>query len=473
MKIIPVARRNKYPLLENVLISDIGAEGKALARLENKVVFVTGAIPGDVVDIQVKRKRKSFMEGRVVRFHKYSQDREEAVCEHFGVCGGCKWQMLPYEKQIGFKEKQVKDQLERIGGFKGLELNPILGSKESEFYRNKLEFTFSNKRWLTEDEIKEDNDFKDRDALGFHIPGLFDKIVDIKKCWLQPDPSNAIRLAVKSFALENKLSFFDIREQVGLLRNLIIRTASTGEVMVIVSFFEDDSEAIKSLMDHLKDKFPDITSLQYVVNQKKNDTILDQRIICYHGRDHIFEKMEELKFKIGPKSFYQTNSSQAYELYKVARDFADFQGHETVYDLYTGTGTIANFMASKVNKVVGIEAVPEAIDDARVNAELNGITNAEFVVGDMKDVFNDTLFTKYGRPDVIILDPPRAGLHENVIIALKKAKAQKIIYISCNPATQARDLALLADLYTIEAVQPVDMFPHTHHVENIVKVKLI
>ncbi|MCK5820256.1 MAG: 23S rRNA (uracil(1939)-C(5))-methyltransferase RlmD [Bacteroidales bacterium] len=468
-----MARRNKYPLLENVLISDIGAEGKALARLENKVVFVTGAIPGDVVDIQVKRKRKSFMEGRVVRFHKYSQDREEAVCEHFGVCGGCKWQMLPYEKQIGFKEKQVKDQLERIGGFKGLELNPILGSKESEFYRNKLEFTFSNKRWLTEDEIKEDNDFKDRDALGFHIPGLFDKIVDIKKCWLQPDPSNAIRLAVKSFALENKLSFFDIREQVGLLRNLIIRTASTGEVMVIVSFFEDDSEAIKSLMDHLKDKFPDITSLQYVVNQKKNDTILDQRIICYHGRDHIFEKMEELKFKIGPKSFYQTNSSQAYELYKVARDFADFQGHETVYDLYTGTGTIANFMASKVNKVVGIEAVPEAIDDARVNAELNGITNAEFVVGDMKDVFNDTLFTKYGRPDVIILDPPRAGLHENVIIALKKAKAQKIIYISCNPATQARDLALLADLYTIEAVQPVDMFPHTHHVENIVKVKLI
>lgn len=470
---MPVARRNKYPLLEKVLISDIGAEGKALARLENKVVFVSGAIPGDVVDIQVKRKRKSFMEGRVVRFHTYSPDRQEAVCEHFGVCGGCKWQMLPYADQISFKQKQVKDQLERIGGFKGLEVKSILGSKQSEFYRNKLEFTFSNKRWLTESEIKVDREFKDRDALGFHIPGLFDKIVDIKKCWLQPEPSNEIRNAIKSFALEHNLSFFDIREQVGLLRNLIIRTASTGELMVIVSFFEDNSEAIKALMDHLKDEFPDITSLQYVVNQKKNDTILDQKIICYHGRDHIFEQMEDLKFKIGPKSFYQTNSSQAYELYKIARDFADFNGNETVYDLYTGTGTIANFMASKVKKVVGIETVPEAIDDARVNAELNGIKNTEFVVGDMKDVFNDKLFEQFGRPDVIILDPPRAGIHENVVVALKKAKAKKIIYISCNPATQARDLALLADLYTIEAVQPVDMFPHTHHVENIVKIKLI
>lgn len=468
-----MARRNKYPLLENVLISDIGAEGKALARLENKVVFVSGAIPGDVVDIQIKRKRKSFMEGRVVRFHTYSSDRQEAVCEHFGVCGGCKWQMLPYADQISFKQKQVKDQLERIGGFKGIEVKSILGSKQSEFYRNKLEFTFSNKRWLLEEEIKEESEFKDRDALGFHIPGLFDKIVDIKKCWLQPEPSNEIRNAVKSFALEHNLSFFDIREQVGLLRNLIIRTASTGEVMVIVSFFEDNTEAIKALMDHLKDKFPDITSLQYVVNQKKNDTILDQKIICYHGRDHIFEQMEDLKFKIGPKSFYQTNSYQAYELYKIARDFADFEGNETVYDLYTGTGTIANFMASKVKKVVGIETVPEAIDDARVNAELNGIKNAEFVVGDMKDVFNDKLFEQFGRPDVIILDPPRAGIHENVVIALKKAKAKKIIYISCNPATQARDLALLADLYTIEAVQPVDMFPHTHHVENVVKIKLI
>jgi len=469
---MPVARRNKYPLLEKVLISDIGSEGKALARLENKVVFVSGAIPGDVVDIQIKRKRKSFMEGRVVRFHTYSSDRQEAVCEHFGVCGGCKWQMLPYADQIRFKQKQVKDQLERIGGFKGLEVKPILGSKQSEFYRNKLEFTFSNKRWLTEDEIKEEGEFKDRDALGFHIPGLFDKIVDIKKCWLQPDPSNGIRNTVKSYALENNLSFFDIREQVGLLRNLIIRTASTGEIMVIISFFEDNPEAIIALMEHLKDKFPDITSLQYVVNQKKNDTILDQKIICYHGRDHIFEKMEGLNFKIGPKSFYQTNSAQAYELYKIARDFADLKGIETVYDLYTGTGTIANFMASKVKKVIGIESVPEAIDDARVNAELNDIKNAEFVVGDMKDVFNDRLFEQYDRPDVIILDPPRAGIHENVVVALKKAKAEKIIYISCNPATQARDLALMADLYTIEAVQPVDMFPHTHHVENVVSLAL-
>jgi len=468
-----VGRRNKYPLLENVLISDIGAEGKALARLDNKVVFVSGAIPGDVVDIQIKRKRKSYMEGRVVRFHKYSSDRQEAVCEHFGVCGGCKWQMLPYADQIKFKEKQVVDQLERIGGFKGIEVKPILGSKYSEFYRNKLEFTFSNKRWLTEDEIKEESEYKERRALGFHIPGLFDKIVDINKCWLQPDPSNQIRNAVKSFALEHDLSFFDIREQLGLLRNLIIRTASTGEIMVIISFFENEPEAIKALLEFLKKEFPDITSLQYVINQKKNDTILDQNIICYYGRDHIFEKMEDLQFKIGPKSFYQTNSSQAYELYKIARDFADFKGDETIYDLYTGTGTIANFMAAKVKKVIGIETVPEAIDDARVNAELNGIMNAEFVVGDMKDVFNDSLFDKYGRPDIVILDPPRAGLHDNVIVSLKKVKAKTIIYISCNPATQARDLALLSDLYKIEDVQAVDMFPHTHHVENVVKIRLI
>lgn len=467
-----MARRNKYPLLEKVLISDVGAEGKALAKLDNKVVFVTGAIPGDVVDIQVKRKRKSFMEGRVVKFHTYSPNRQEAVCEHFGVCGGCKWQMLPYSDQIGYKEKQVKDQLERIGGFKGIEVKPILGSKQSEFYRNKLEFTFSNKRWLTEDEIKKDREFKERNALGFHIPGLFDKIVDIKKCWLQPDPSNQIRDAVKSFALKNGLTFFDIREQVGLLRNLIIRTASTGEVMVIVSFFEDNMEAIEALMEHLKNNFPEITSLQYVVNKKKNDTILDQNIICYNGRDHIFEKMEELSFKIGPKSFYQTNSSQAYELYKIARDFADLKGDETLYDLYTGTGTIANFMASRVKKVVGVETVPESIEDAKVNAELNGIDNAEFLVGDMKDVFNDKLFAKYGRPDVVILDPPRAGIHENVVTVLKEAKAKKIIYISCNPGTQARDIAMLAELYTIDEVQPVDMFPHTHHVENVVKLSL-
>lgn len=459
-------------MLEKVLISDVGAEGKALAKLDNKVVFVTGAIPGDVVDIQVKRKRKSFMEGRVVKFHTYSPNRQEAVCEHFGVCGGCKWQMLPYSDQIGYKEKQVKDQLERIGGFKGIEVKPILGSKQSEFYRNKLEFTFSNKRWLTEDEIKKDREFKERNALGFHIPGLFDKIVDIKKCWLQPDPSNQIRDAVKSFALKNGLTFFDIREQVGLLRNLIIRTASTGEVMVIVSFFEDNMEAIEALMEHLKNNFPEITSLQYVVNKKKNDTILDQNIICYNGRDHIFEKMEELSFKIGPKSFYQTNSSQAYELYKIARDFADLKGDETLYDLYTGTGTIANFMASRVKKVVGVETVPESIEDAKVNAELNGIDNAEFLVGDMKDVFNDKLFAKYGRPDVVILDPPRAGIHENVVTVLKEAKAKKIIYISCNPGTQARDIALLSELYTIDEVQPVDMFPHTHHVENVVKLSL-
>ncbi len=467
-----MSRRNKYPLLEKVEIVDVGAEGKALGRLENKVVFVAGAIPGDVVDIQIKRKRKSFMEGHVVHFHTYSPDRIEAVCAHFGICGGCKWQMLPYEAQIAYKQKQVKDQLERIGGFKNLEVRTILGSENSEFYRNKLEFTFSNKRWLTESEIKEETEFKQRNALGFHVPGLFDKVVDIDKCWLQPDPSNQIRDAVKEYALKNELSFFDIREQVGLLRNLIIRTSSTGEIMVIVSFFKNHSDAIIGLMDHLKDAFPSITSLQYVVNEKKNDTILDQEIICYHGRDHIFERMEGLSFKIGPKSFYQTNSSQAYELYKIAREFADLQGDETLYDLYTGTGTIANFMASRAKKVIGIETVPEAIEDARMNAEFNNIKNAEFLVGDMKDVFNASLFKKYGRPDVVILDPPRAGIHENVVEVLKKALPTKIIYVSCNPGTQARDLALLSELYDIAAVQPVDMFPHTHHVENIVKLIL-
>lgn len=454
------------------MISDVGAEGKAIAKLENKVVFVTGAVPGDVVDVQIKRKRKSYMEGRVVKFHTYSSNRQKAVCEHFGVCGGCKWQMLPYSDQISYKEKQVKDQLERIGGFKDLKIEPILGAKQSEFYRNKLEFTFSNKRWLTEDEIKVGTQFKERNALGFHIPGLFDKIVDITKCWLQADPSNQIRNAVKSFALKEDLTFFDIREQVGLLRNLIIRTSSTGETMVILSFFEDNMEAIKSLLDHIKESFPEITSLQYVINRKKNDTILDQEIICYYGRDHIFEKMEDLTFKIGPKSFYQTNSDQAYELYKIVRQFADLKGDEIVYDLYTGTGTIANFMASQAKKVLGIETIPEAIDDAKVNAGLNGIENTEFLVGDMKDVFNEALFTKYGRPDLVILDPPRAGIHENVVIALKKAKAEKIIYVSCNPGTQARDLAMLAELYTIDAVQAVDMFPHTHHVENVVKLIL-
>lgn len=450
----------------------MGAEGKALGRVGDKVVFVTHAVPGDVVDIQVRRKRKSYLEGFITQYHQYADLRQEPVCRHFGVCGGCKWQMLPYEKQIEQKEKQVKDQLERIGGFRNLPVSPILGSAQSEFYRNKLEFTFSNKRWLTQDEIEHQEDITKREALGFHIPGMFDKVLDIDKCWLQPDPSNGIRNYIRAYALENGLSFFDLREQTGLLRNLIIRTSSNGELMVILSVAEDDHETITRLLNHLIQEFPQITSLNYVINQKKNDTILDQEIVCFAGRDHIFEEMEGLRFKIGPKSFYQTNSHQAFELYKVARDFAGLTGHEVVYDLYTGTGTIANFIARKAKKVVGIETVPEAIEDARVNAQLNGIDNTEFLVGDMKDILTPDLFNQYGYPDVIILDPPRAGLHANVVEVLKKAGAPKIVYVSCNPATQARDLALMADRYTIEKVQPVDMFPHTHHVENVVLLSL-
>ena len=463
-----MARKNKYPLLERVEITALGAEGKALGRVGEKVVFVTMAVPGDVVDIQVKRKRKSFMEGYITHYHNYSELRQQPVCSHFGVCGGCKWQMLPYPVQLETKEKQVKDQLAPIGGFKGLEVKPILGSKSSEFYRNKLEFTFSDKRWLTQDEVDKSGEIIERNALGFHIPGMFDKVLDIDTCWLQPEPSNAIRNFIRRYALENKLTFFNLRDQEGFLRNLIIRTASTGEVMVVLSVAEDQPEELNKILELLKSEFPQITSLNYVPNQKRNDTILDQEIICYHGRDHIFEEMEGLRFKIGPKSFYQTNSEQAYRLYQVARDFARLTGEEIVYDLYTGTGTIANFVASKAKKVIGIETVPEAIDDARVNAELNQITNAHFLVGGMKDVFNPDLFDQFGYPDVVILDPPRAGIHPNVVEFLKQANAPRIVYVSCNPATQARDLALLADCYDILEVQPVDMFPHTHHVENVV-----
>jgi 23S rRNA (uracil1939-C5)-methyltransferase len=467
-----VVKRKKYPLLKNVEIIDIGAEGKALARWENKVVFVTQAVPGDIVDIQIKRKRKSFLEGIITDYRSYSAMRQDPVCSHFGVCGGCKWQMLPYEKQLAQKEKQVRDQLQRIGGFRDLKVERILGSHKTEFYRNKLEYTFSNKRWLTNQEVDQQTEILQRNALGFHVPGLFDKVVDIDKCWLQKDPSNQIRNSIKDYALEYGLSFFDLREQAGLLRNLIIRTSSTGELMVILSFFEDNDHEIRSLLDHLRDRFPEITSLNYVVNQKKNDTILDQEIICYSGRDHIFEEMEGLNFKIGPKSFYQTNSEQAYELYKIARNYAQLSGVEVVYDLYTGTGTIANFLASSSRKVIGIETVPEAISDARQNAQINGIQNAEFLVGDMKDVFTEDLFKIHGHPDVVILDPPRAGIHSNVLEVLLKGRAKRIVYVSCNPATQARDLAVLATAYSIEKVQPVDMFPHTHHVENVVSLGL-
>jgi 23S rRNA (uracil1939-C5)-methyltransferase len=462
-----VGRKKQLPLLERITITDIAAEGKAIARTDNRVVFVAMAVPGDVVDIQVRKKRKGFFEGQVVKMHEQSEIRQEPVCEHFGVCGGCKWQMLPYAEQLKFKEKQVRDQLSRIGHIQDPPVQAIMGAKESEYYRNKLEFTFSNKRWLTHEEISSQDGIENRNALGFHVPGLFDKVVDIKKCFLQQDPSNAIRIAVSDFAQNNGLSFFDLREQTGMLRNLIIRTASTGEVMVIVAFFENDQARREMLMNHLHTAFPEITSLNYVINQKRNDTILDQDIICFAGSDHIREEMEGLSFKIGPKSFYQTNSDQAYELYKVAREFADLSGEEIVYDLYTGTGTIANFLASKAKRVIGIETVPEAIGDARLNAENNGISNTDFVVGDMKDVFNESLFNKYGLPDVVVLDPPRAGIHQNVVDVLIKARPKRIVYVSCNPATQARDISLMSQFYYVEKVQPVDMFPHTHHVENV------
>ena len=461
-------KRRELPLYEGVEITGVAAEGKAIAKVDGMTVFVPFVIPGDVVDIQTYRKRKSFAEGRVMRFVEYSEDRVEPVCEHFGVCGGCKWQMLPYPLQLKNKQQQIEDNLTRIGKVELPEIMPILGAPETTFYRNKLEFTFSNKRWLTEKEIGSDKEFINMDALGFHIPGMFDKVLDINKCWLQDDVSNQIRNSVREFCLQNKFEFFDIRAQVGLMRTLIIRTTSTGELMVIVVFFKDDEERRNMLMKHLGDSFPQITSLLYIINEKKNDTITDQEVITYKGNDCIYEEMEGLKFKIGPKSFYQTNSEQAYNLYKVAREFAQLSETDLVYDLYTGTGTIANFIARSVSKVVGIEYVEEAIEDAKENSAANGIGNTLFFAGDMKDILNQAFILEHGRPDVLITDPPRAGMHTDVVEAILFANPKRIVYVSCNPATQARDLNLLDANYKVTRVQPVDMFPHTHHVENVV-----
>ena len=463
-----MARKRKKPFYENVRIEDIGAEGKALARVGEVVVFTKLAIPGDVVDLQVTKKRKRYQEAFVKEFKSYSSDRIDAFCEHFGVCGGCKWQMLPYEKQLYYKQKQVADQLKRIGKIGMPEILPILGSANDTFYRNKLEFTFSNKRWLTFEEIEEGKDIEQPTALGFHVPGLFDKVIDINKCWLQPEPSNSIRNFINEYAQKNNLSFFDIKEQQGLLRTLIIRTSSNGEVMVIVTFYNDESEKITALLDAVHKEFPQITSLLYVVNRKGNDTIFDQDVKVFGGQDHIMEEMEGLKFKIGPKSFYQTNSAQAYELYKVTRTFADLDGTETVYDLYTGTGTIANFVAHQAKKVVGIEYVPEAIEDAKVNSDINDLSNTSFYSGDIKDLLNDDFIRQNGRPNVVITDPPRAGMHAEVVQTIIRIAPERIVYVSCNPATQARDIALMDKFYQIEKIQPVDMFPHTHHVENVV-----
>lgn len=462
----------KLPVLEDIRIEAVAAEGQALARVDGVVVFTQYAVPGDVVDIQVTKKKKSFMEGRVVAYKEYSKTRCEAKCEHYGVCGGCKWQILPYEEQIRCKQQQVVDSLVRIGHLTLPEISPILGSKKIYEYRNKLEYTFSCKRWIPFGVERENLTAEQLMGVGFHIPGMFDKVLDINQCHLQIDISNQIRNEIRKYAKENGLEFFDLKQQVGFLRTLMIRTTSTGELMVVVVFCREDKTLREGLMEHLRIKFPEITSLLYVINEKRNDTITDQEICVYSGSDCIYEEMEGLRFKIGPKSFYQTNSEQAYELYKVARNFAELTGDEMVYDLYTGTGTIANFVSRRCRKVVGIEYVPEAIEDAKVNSAINGIENTQFYAGDMKDILTGDFVKEHGRPDVIITDPPRAGMHEDVVKVIMEAEPRRIVYVSCNPATQARDLAMLCEKYVITAVQPVDMFPHTHHVENVVQLKL-
>ena len=470
-----MARKKKeLPLLEKVTITDVAAEGKAVAKVNELVIFVPYVVPGDVVDLQVKRKKNHYAEAVAVKFHEKSPLRTEPFCSHFGVCGGCKWQCLSYEEQLKYKQKQVFDNLTRIGKVELPEFRPILGSEKTCFYRNKLEFTFSNKRWLTEEEVKQDVKYDQMNAVGFHIPGAFDKVLAIDKCWLQDDISNQIRNAVRDYAYAHNFPFFDLRTQEGLLRNIMIRTSSTGELMVVLQCKVTDGEGrrkMEEILQFMADSFPQITSLMYVINNKCNDTIGDLDVEVFKGNDHIFEEMEGLRFKVGPKSFYQTHSEQAYTLYTVAREFAGLTGNELVYDLYTGTGTIANFVARQARKVVGIEYVPEAIEDAKVNSALNGIDNTLFYAGDMKDILTNDFIAEHGRPDVIITDPPRAGMHNDVIDVILAAEPKRIVYVSCNPATQARDLQLLDGKYKVTAVQPVDMFPHTHHVENVVQLE--
>jgi 23S rRNA (uracil1939-C5)-methyltransferase len=462
-----VGRKRELPLLENVRITDIGAEGNALARVDNQVVFVPMLIPGDVVDIKIRKKRKKYLEGSVVRFHEYSADRIKPVCKHFGVCGGCRWQHLPYHLQLKYKEKQVKDNLARIGKIDLPPVTPIIGSEDQFLYRNKLEYTFSDRRWLTREEINSDSDFEKEDALGFHIPGLFDKVLDIRECFLQPEPSNAIRDAVRRYAHKKALPFFNLRQLSGFLRNLVIRNTLDGKLLVVVVFFIDEKERREGLLDFLSSEFPQISSLYYVINSKKNDSLTDQVPVLYKGEDHLIENLDGLKFRIGPKSFFQTNTAQAINLYRIAGDFAGLTGKEVVYDLYTGTGTIANYIASQSSKVIGIEYVEDAVADARINSEINGIQNTVFFAGDIKEILSMQFIESNGAPDVIITDPPRAGMHEEVVKAILSADPVKIVYISCNPSTQARDILQLSEKYEVVKVQPVDMFPHTHHVENV------
>ena len=466
-----MSRKKELPVLEKVRITDIGAEGNAIARVDNMVLFVPMLIPGDVVDVKVVRKRKKYLEGRAVKFHEYSSDRITPRCSHFGVCGGCRWQHLPYRLQLKYKERQVIDSLQRIGRVELPEIKPVIASENEYYYRNKLEFTFSDRRWLTFEEVASGLPAGKEPALGFHIPGLFDKVLDIKECFLQPEPSNAIRNSLRKYAIENDLPFFDLKEQGGFLRNVIIRNTLKGDLMLIVVLFHEDREKREKLLDFLADSFPSISSLFYVINSKKNSSLGDQEPVLYRGQDHITEEMDGLSFRIGPKSFYQTNTRQGIELYRVAKEFAGLTGKETVYDLYTGTGTIACYLSGSASKVVGIEYVDEAVLDARINAGINGINNTMFISGDMKNVLTQQLFESQGYPDVIITDPPRAGMHDDVTKAILNSGAERVVYVSCNPATQARDICLLAEGYYVADVQPVDMFPHTHHVENVVLMR--
>lgn len=464
-------KKKSLPVLENITITDYAAEGKALARVNELVVFVPFAVPGDVVDLQVRRKKHSYCEAEIIRFIKYSERRVKPFCQHFGICGGCKWQNIPYDEQLRMKQKQVYDQLTRIGKVNLPEFNQILGSVKTQGYRNKLEFGCSNRRWLTQDEIASGSDFTQMNAVGFHITGAFDKILPIEKCWLMDDLQNKIRNAIRDYAYEHDIIFYDIRRQCGLLRDIMVRNSDTGEWMVLIQFHyeKDEDEVIaKNLLQHIADGFPEITSLLYVNNQKGNDTFNDLNIEVFKGNDYIYETMDGLTFKVGAKSFYQTNTKQAYHLYSVVRDFANLTGNELVYDLYTGTGTIANFVSRYAKRVIGIEYVPEAIEDAKINSEINNISNTLFFAGDMKDILTESFISENGTPDIIITDPPRAGMHPDVVQTIIKTAPKRIVYVSCNPATQARDLSLLDNLYEVVAVQPVDMFPHTPHVENVV-----
>ncbi|MFC2128507.1 23S rRNA (uracil(1939)-C(5))-methyltransferase RlmD [Bacteroidota bacterium] len=463
-----LSKRGSYPLLESLEIVDAGTGGKSVARYEDRVIFVQKTVPGDIVDVQIIGKKKKFWEGYPEKFHKYSDKRIEPLCKHFGSCGGCKWQNMSYKDQLFYKQKQVVENLQRIGKVEIPEIKPILPSEETEYYRNKLEYTFSNARWLEKEELDQGDEKKQLKALGFHVSQRFDKIVNIEHCYLQSDPSNAIRLAIRDYGIKNGISFFDLRHQNGFLRNIIIRTSQSGETMLIVIFYHEDEEKRIGLLEHIREMFPDITSLLYIINPKGNSTIYDLDVKVFNGEDHIIEKMEDLNFRIGPKSFFQTNTVQACNLYNIVKNYAALKGDEVVYDLYTGTGTIANFIAKKCKLVIGIESVPEAIEDAKLNSRLNGINNTEFFAGDIKNVLNEDFITQWDRPEVIILDPPRAGMHINVVNAILFAEPQRIVYVSCNPATQARDIELLGNVYKVTEVQPVDMFPHTDHVENVV-----